>query len=216
MAPPQIVVVDTNCYVRLLHSPVRPLLGQVVAEYKLMTTADLAAESLATSGLGGRQAWLAAPEIRAELAAATLRFREPKASRLLAEALGFRQSANALLRGECRARGIVARSVSMADARAWAAATLVEGVLATDEWPLRFAASRIDMDDAGNKLAVASTIDTMYLLERSGRLASAQRVEMMRSWKLSGEALHREADADYRRLFQADPPDAQAAISHKA
>ena len=214
--PPKIVVVDTNCYVRLLHSPLRPLLGKVVSGFKLMTTVDLAAETLGKSGLGSRQAWLASPEIQAELAGATLKFREPKSSRMAEEADTFRRIGNALLRKDCEAKGILVRTLSIVDARAWAAAALLNGVLATDEWPLRLATSRVDVDDEGNKLSLLSTIDLVHLLEQAGSLSSAQRVALMRSWKLSGEALHREADDDYRRLFQEDPPDAQADIAHKA
>jgi len=214
--PPKIVVVDTNCYVRLLHSPLRPLLGTVVSGHKLMTTVDLAAETLGNSGLGGRQAWLASADIQADMGGATLKFREPKSSRVADEANAFRRTGNAILRKDCEAKGIFVRTLSIVDARAWAAAAILNGVLATDEWPLRLVSTRVDVDDDGNKLGLFSTIDLVHLLEQAGALTSAQRVDLMRSWRLSGEALHREADDDYRRLFQDDPPDAQADIAHKA
>jgi len=45
---PKLVIVDTNCYVRLYYSPLRPILGQVVGGYPLtsgttcrMTPSDL-------------------------------------------------------------------------------------------------------------------------------------------------------------------------------
>jgi hypothetical protein len=34
---PKLVIVDTNCYVRLYFSPLRPILGQVVGGYHLVT-----------------------------------------------------------------------------------------------------------------------------------------------------------------------------------
>ena len=214
--PPKIVVVDTNCYVRLLHSPLRPVLGKVVSGHKLMTTVDLAAETLGNGGLGGRQAWLASAEVQAELTGATLKFREPKTSRLAEDANNFRRIGNAILRKECETKGILIRTLSIVDARAWAAAALLNGVLATDEWPLRLVTSRVDVDDDGNRLALFSSIDLVHLLEQAGAMTPPQRVDLMRSWKLSGEALHREADDDYRRLFGEVPPDAQAEIAHKA
>ncbi|MDM0018004.1 hypothetical protein [Variovorax saccharolyticus] len=181
-----------------------------------MTTVDLAAETLGNGGLGGRQAWLASTEVQAELAGATLKFREPKTSRMAKEANDFRRIGNSILRKDCEAKGILVRTLSIVDARAWAAAAVLDGVLATDEWPLRLVTRRADVDDDGNKLALFSSIDLVHLLEQAGAMTSPQRVDLMRSWKLAGEALHREADEDYRRLFGEDPPDAQAEIAHKA
>jgi hypothetical protein len=192
------------------------LLGKVVAGYKLVTTVDLAAETAGTSGLGARQAWLAAPEIQAELAAATLKFREPKKSKLEAEAAAFRAVGNAVIRRHCESQGIVLRSLSAVDSRAWAAAAVLGGVLATDEWPMRLAASKAEVDDDGNTLSIFTTIELVHLLEKSGELTRAQRIDVIRSWKISGEAIHRDTDATYRRLFNEEPPNAQADIDHKA
>ncbi|MCY1234583.1 hypothetical protein D9M72_471680 [compost metagenome] len=156
------------------------------------------------------------PEIQAELAAATLKLRHPKKSRMEEDAIHFRKASNAWLRADCRAKNIAVRALSIADARAWATAVQVNGMLATDEWPLRMATCYVDADDDGNKLPLLSTIELVHLLEQAGELSSAQRVDLMRSWRMSGEMLHRDADEEYRRLFNEEPPNAQADNSHKA
>lgn len=216
MPQPRIVVVDTNCYVRLLYSPLRPLLGKVVAGLKFMTTADLAAETMFQKGLGGRQSWLADPAIQADLAAAIVKLREPKKSRMLEEAHYFRRAGNTMLRTYCTAQNIHVRELSTVDAKAWATAVQINGILATDEWPLRKASNFIDADDQGNKLPLFHTLELLALLEGAGELTSLQRLDMMRNWRMSDEKLHRNADAEYRRLFGEEPPNAQAGSSHNA
>jgi len=210
------IVVDTNCYVRLLFWPQRPLMGRVISTYQLLTTVELTKETVFSSGLHARHPWLAEPSILAELKAATLKFSARTQERIDKEATGFRKSGNSRLHALCGAEKIDTRILSMVDAQAWATAVRLKGILATDEWPLRYAAKGIDIDDDGNKLQVFSTLDVVHLLETGGQMQSCQRKDLMRAWRVAGENLHSEADRDYKQLFGDDPPHAQTAGSHKA
>lgn len=214
--PQKLIVVDTNCYVRLLFWPQRPLMGRVISDYKLVTTVELTNETVFSSGLNARHPWLAEPSILAELRAATLKFSTRNQERIDKEATGFRRSGNSCLLGLCEAEKIDTRILSMVDAQAWATAVRLKGILATDEWPLRYAAKKIDIDDAGNKLQIFSTLDVVHLLETGGQMQSCQRKELMRSWRVAGEKLHSDADRDYKQLFGEDPPHAQTVGLHKA
>lgn len=214
--PQKLIVVDTNCYVRLLFWPQRPLMGRVVSDYKLVTTVELTNEAVFSSGLHTRHPWLAAPYVLAELRAATLKFSTVYQERIDKEATGFRQLGNSYLQGLCGVDKNKARVLSMVDAQAWATAVRLKGILATDEWPLRYAAKKIDIDDNENKLQVFSTLDVVRLLETDGQMQSCQRRDLMRAWRVAGENLHSEADPDYRRLFGEDPPHAQSAGFHNA
>lgn len=66
-AKPTIVVVDTNCFIRLLFSPLRPVLGATFGGYQLMTLADLVAECGPGTEVAERHAWLLEPDVQAEL-----------------------------------------------------------------------------------------------------------------------------------------------------
>jgi hypothetical protein len=80
---PKLVIVDTNCYVRLYCSPVRPILGSVVDGYRLMTLAELQWEAGSATGLTQRNPWLRSADIQQEPADALLKLREPKRRRSL-------------------------------------------------------------------------------------------------------------------------------------
>lgn len=209
--PPSItyVIVDTNCYVRLYASSLRPLLGITVSGHALMTIEELAAECSFTSGLTGRQPWLNDPSIQHDLASALLKVREPKKTQITQNTSYFRQAGNRLLEKYCSEQRIACRALSTVDAKALATAVCLNGALATDEWPLRYVAEKLDADDDGNKVKLFTTLEIVKLLESAKHLTRIERIKLMRDWRVSGECLHRDADNDYRRLFGEDPPNGQ-------
>ncbi|MFM8821929.1 MAG: hypothetical protein ACKOD8_00975, partial [Limnohabitans sp.] len=66
---PIIVVVDTNCFIRLLFSPLRPVLGATFSGHKLMTLIKLAKECGPGTAVAERNPWLLEASVQQELRA---------------------------------------------------------------------------------------------------------------------------------------------------
>jgi hypothetical protein len=118
------------------------------------------------------------------------------------------------LRRHCKAVSTVKlRELSAADAKALAAADVLDAAPATDEWPLRLVAETLLGGTDGVQLF--SSVGLMHLMERAGKLTRGMRIETMRSWLVSGELLHRDCRDEYRNCFGEEPPDGQSTSSHR-
>ena len=124
--PPTLLVVDTNCFIRLLFSPLRPVLGSTFAGYRLVTLVELADEVCAGTEVVERHPWLLDADVQRELAGNCLKLREPKKSTMFREAKRLRSEGNTLLRKYCTDKNLdKVRELSAADAKALAAAQTV-------------------------------------------------------------------------------------------
>lgn len=207
---PTPLVVDTNCFLRLLDWGPRPLVGQTVSTFRLVTTQRLVREGQSPE-LQERYPKLANAGIQRELKAAAQKFPPRQQQLLKNEGDAFRLQANAVVKAHCLAEGTaVLRSLSAVDASLWATAVHLKGALATDEWPLTMAAECIPFDDEGNCIQVFSSVHILHMLETDGRLSAAERWNMMRQWRRDGEGLHRDADKQYKALFGETPPNAKS------
>lgn len=206
---PTLLVVDTNCFLRLLDWGPRPLVGQTVANFRLVTTEKLVAECQ-SSDLHEKYPKLAELGIQRELKAATQKFPPREKQMLKEETEQFRQQANAIVEAHCNEQRTAVRTLSMVDASLWATTVHLNGALATDEWPLTMAAKLIPYDDDGNCIKVFSSVHILHLLEAAGKLNPNERWNMMRQWRREGEGLHRDADMHYRQLFGEPPPTAKS------
>lgn len=203
---PAFLVVDTNCFIRLLFSPLRPVLGSTVAGYKLVTIVELANELGPGTEVVERNPWLLDRQVQEELAGNCLKFREPKKSAMLAEAKRLRTEGNSLLRRYCIERNLeVVRQLSAADAKALAAAQIVGGLLASDEWPLAFVADR-----ASDVPSVLTSVAVVHLMESDCKITRAQRLEAVSGWVKNGEKLPQHWSQQYQELFGERPPDGQS------
>ena len=111
-----------------------------------------------------------------------------------------------MLRKHCLDKSLdKVRELSTADAKALAAAQVLQGALATDEWPLGFVAER-----ASDVEQVFTSVDVLHLMEGDGKIAGAQRVEVVSSWVQHGEKLPLNWRDRYRALFGEEPPNAQS------
>lgn len=202
---PTPLVVDTNCFLRLLDWGPRPLVGQTVASFRLVTTEKLVAEGQ-YGGLQEKYPKLADAGIQRELKAAALKFPPRDKKTLKEDTEEFRLQANALVEAHCIAQRTPIRSLSFVDASLWATAVHMQGALATDEWALTMAAERVPYDDDGNCIQVFSSVHILHMLETAGKLTPTERWNMMRQWRRDGEGLHRDADRQYKKLFGEEPP----------
>lgn len=211
---PRLLIVDTNCHVRLYMSPVRPLLGSVVGGFKLMTLTELKLESSLRSNVRERFPWMGAADIQADLDGACLKLREPKKGKIEQLARLTRTSGNGILATHCASRGIqLVRELSLTDARALAAADVLDASLATDEWPLRHVATAMGMGEPG---LLFSSVELLHMLEVAESLERGERIETVRAWIHQAESLQRGWQARYAELFGEAPPDGQSDSSANA
>ncbi len=206
---PTSLIVDTNCFLRLLEWGPRPLVGQTVASFRLVTTERLVSESQSES-LQEKYPKLANVGIQRELKAAALGFPPRDKKALKEDTEEFRSLANAIVEAHCIAQQTRIRSLSFVDASLWATAVHMHGALATDEWALTMAAELIPFDDDGNCIQVFSSVHILHMLETAGKLNPNERWNMMRQWRREGEGLHRDADKQYKKLFDEEPPTARS------
>lgn len=204
--PPTLLVVDTNCFIRLLFSPLRPVLGSTFAGYRLVTLVELADEVGPGTEVAERHPWLLEEAVQKELAGNCLKLREPKKSVTFSEARRLRSEGNTLLRKYCTDNKLdKIRELSAADAKALAAAQTVGGLLATDEWPLAFVAER-----ASDVSTVLTSVAVVHLMEKDAKITREQRIETVTGWVKSGEKLPRHWAQQYKDLFGEEPPDGQS------
>lgn len=209
--PMRILLVDTNCFVRLYCSPLRPLLGRKVMAHRLMTLRELADETRQRSGLTLRHPWLQLPDIQNDLSSAILTLTAEEDDRYEEDALYYRREADDFLSRLCRARGLAAlRELSHADAKALAVALDRGYALATDEWPLREFSQFVEPDDHGERLRLYSSLEVLKLFLEAGLMDAPTIRATVRQWVLSSERLPLEWRDEYRRLFGTKAPDAQA------
>jgi hypothetical protein len=157
---------------------------------------------------------MGATDIQADLDAACLRVKEPKKSKIALATKVTRTTGNGILAAHCAAEGIgLLRELSLTDARALATADVLDGALATDEWPLRHVAAVMGMGDPGQ---LFSSVELLHMLEVAGSLARGERIETVRAWIHQAEALHRGWQARYAALFGEAPPDGQSDNSTSA
>jgi len=205
-SPPTLLVVDTNCFIRLLFSPLRPVLGSTFAGYKLVTLTELASEIGPGTEVVDRHPWLLDEAVQKELSSNQLKLREPKKSEVFAEAKRLRSEGNTLLRNYCIKNDLdKVRELSAADTKALAAAQVIEGCLATDEWPLAFVAER-----ASDVSTVFTSVHVVYMMEKDGKISREQRIETVTGWVKSGEKLPMDWTTAYKELFGEDAPDGQS------
>lgn len=207
---PKKIIIDTNCYIRLYCSQVRPILGYEFGGYQLFTITELKLETDLNTDVIARNPWMANVDIQAELKSACLKLREPKKSNIAVVANTTRKLGNLLLQKYCKDQNTERlRTLSAADCAALATADVLDACLATDEWPLRLVAENTEIE-------LFTSVGILHLMEYAKSLTKQGRIETVRSWCLNNEALHRDWKKEYRQLFGDEPPDAQSAKSQSA
>lgn len=206
--PNQLVLVDTNCLVRVYFSPLRPILGNVVSGYELKTLEKLASE-LRNLARRDDLAWLSDKVILREVDAATVGLTKLQKDTISKDTAGIMTTGNSLLYKEYVEKKLkTPRKLSAADAEVLAACLELGAFLATDEWPLRLVSELYTYDD-GLPVNLFSSVELIWLLESSGLLDKADRIKAYSNWLKNGEALLKESPSIYLRLFGEPPPSAQ-------
>ncbi|MES2040385.1 MAG: hypothetical protein V4495_21405 [Pseudomonadota bacterium] len=203
---PRLVLVDTNCFLRLYHSPVRPFLGEIVGGYKLLTLNTLIQEFHRSKRLQEFYAWLM-PDIKAEdLSKVAIQTTIGENASIKQERIDHEGYVQSVISLHCQKENTSIRSLSGRDLDLLATAIVMEAVVATDEWPLRLVVNDL-MSVAGEyEMGLFSSVDMLHLLEVDGKLTPDDRKMTIKSWLRYEEKLPREWREVYRRLFGEQPP----------
>lgn len=207
-SPTRLVLVDTNCLVRIYYSSLRPILSRPVSGFEL-NTLDGQAKELNNLTKRADLAWLGDQVILKEVDAATVSLTKLQRNAINQDALDIQKVGNATLHKEFKDRKIrTPRALSLADAKALAACLELDAALATDEWPLRLVSKLYDYDN-GKPVELLSSVELIELLEREGLMSREDRVKTYSDWLKNGENLLRESPEIYFRLFREAAPTAQ-------
>lgn len=203
----RIVLVDTNCFLRLYSLPKLPFWGSI-GPYQLLTLPSLLNEFRAGARLNKDYAWLDKKLSAEDEQKITLVLGGDQLATMCKERDAHRDYADDFLYNYCVGKKICIRSLSKNDLELLATAIALNAAIATDEWPLKLLVEDLtcdnDADDYG--IEVFTSVHMLRILEDAGFISPEQREATMKSWLRSGEQLHRDWDRDYRALFNAGPP----------
>lgn len=206
------VIVDTNCYVRLYQSPVRPILGSEFGGYRLVTLKVLRLECRPGTRVYEMYPHMKQEDVQQELEAACLKLREPKTGKVERAAQAALNLGNRALAAYCAEKKTqLLRKLSKADASAYAAADVLEGALATDEWPLRVATVAMNPG-----MELLDTVGVLHRMEQAGAITADQRRHTLRMVLLADEDRPRCWEESCQQLFTEPLPDGQAPRSQSA
>lgn len=197
----RIVLVDTNSFLRLYHSPVLPLMGQDIGGYRLLTLESLVDEFLNNPTLTMGYPSVASGPKHDDLTKAKLKLRMASKNSVENEVKQLRPYAKSLLESYCNKLKINIRSLSSRDLELLATTVELKGIMATDEWPLRLVAKDLMEDQDEYEIGICHSLELLQLLESNGKLTPEDRRKTVRSWILYREKLLRGWESEYQRLF---------------
>lgn len=197
----RIVLVDTNCFLRLYQSPALPLLGQDIGGYRLLTLGCLVDEFLNSPSLTANYSWVAADPKLSDLTNAKLKLRGANKASVGKEQSELRPYAKSLLETHCARNKTHPRILSSRDIELLATTIVLKGIMATDEWPLRHVANDLMEDPDEYDIGLFNSLELLHLLETNGKLSADERRKTVDSWVRLRENLLKGWQEDYQRLF---------------
>lgn len=204
----RVILVDTNCFIRLYQSPVLPFLGKKVEGYHLLTLPLLIDEFLNSRNLQIKYAWLKKTVESEDLK--TAGFHVPADDQESIDEIAdlHEDYCNDVLYDYCQKEEIEIRELSPDDCQLLATAIHFRTLIASDEWPLAYAVK--DLMDAPAEdeycIGILTSIDILFLLEKAGLLNKQERIDTIKGWLRNDEKLHREWRKTYRSLFNEGAP----------
>lgn len=204
---PRIVLIDTNCFLRIYQSPVLPLLGEVIVGHELLTLTILYNEFFNSQKLMQEYAFLdliIQSEDKSKVLLKLIPAVEEHVRQIMRD---HRRYVDEILEKYCASRGISTKRLSNCDLELLATAIEMEALIATDEWPLAFVVDDLMRDpDEGYRIGIMTSVDILYLLEQAGKLSREERILTVKSWMQNAENLHRDWRSFYRKLFNENAP----------
>ncbi len=197
----RIVLVDTNCFLRLYHSPVLPLMGQDIGGFRLLTLESLVDEFHNNPVLTQSYPSVSSGPKHDDLTKAKLKIRSATKTSVKIAQTHLRPYAKSLLESYCNKRKINIHSLSNRDLDLLATTIELKGIMATDEWPLRIVAQDLMEDPDEYEIGIYHSLELLQLLENYGKLSPENRRKTVRSWVLYRENLLKGWELEYQRLF---------------
>ena len=206
----RLLLVDTNCFLRIYHSDLRPFLGADVGGYRIRTLISLLREVEDSNRLAHEYAWVR-DDLMDEARNGTLNpLARADQEEIAEEIKALRRYANWLLDKHCTAHGMVARTLSGRDLELLATAAQFGAVIASDEWALGFVVADLISDEEANyAIEIVTSMEVLSILERAGKLSADARRATVVSWLRTEEKLPRDWQERYRALFDEAPPQIQ-------
>jgi hypothetical protein len=205
---PRIVLIDTNCFIRLYQSPVLPFFGEVVDGGKLLTLTTLIDEFFSSPRLKQVYAWLQSTvngEDRDKIELSLSVVEQASVGAIMQE---HRDYVDDVLDGYCVEQGRqISKRLSDCDLQLLATAIEVKALIATDEWPLAVVVDDLMLEpEEGYQIGILTSIDIIYMLEKVGKLSREDRIGTIKSWLRNDEKLPRDWRRKYRELFNDVAP----------
>lgn len=197
----KIVLVDTNCFIRLFHSSARPIFGLDIGGYKLLTLNCLIKEYLESPDLIERFPWIAKEPRVSELKNAKLKLRAANKQGVQRNIKELKPYTKAFLETKCKKEKIETKSLSKEDLELLATCVTIKCLLATDEWPLRLVAADLMEDPEEYEIGILNSLELIHLFELNGLIDAKQRRITVDAWVRQKEKLLRGWQHEYQRLF---------------
>lgn len=197
----RIILVDTNCFLRLYHSPVLPLMGQDIGGYRLLTLEKLVDEFQNNHTLVSNYPSVASGTRHDELKHSAIKLSGINKKMVTSSSNNLAPYAKSLLELYCNRQKISTRRLSSPDIELLATTIVIKGIMATDEWPLRLVATDLMEDQEEYKIGLFNSLELLHLIQENGKISPEDRRKTVRSWMLYREKLLRDWREDYQRLF---------------
>ncbi|MBF5013493.1 hypothetical protein [Burkholderia pseudomultivorans] len=204
----RLLLVDTNCFLRIYHSPLRPFLGTDVGGYRILTLGSLLEEFRQSQRLDREYAWVAADLALEEANGALPELPDHDREDVANEIRQLRPYAKAFLERHCAREGIPPKSLSSRDLELLATAAVFDAAIASDEWPLKLIVEDLTSED-DYQIEIVTSLHVLQLLELAGRLDANERRNTVTSWLRCDEKLPRAWRELYRQLFGERAPTLQ-------
>ncbi|KGW29683.1 hypothetical protein Y045_1541 [Burkholderia pseudomallei MSHR2451] len=186
----RLLLVDTNCFLRIYHSPLRPFLGTDVGGYRILTLGSLLEEFRQSQRLDREYAWVAADLALEEANGALPNLPDHDREDVANEIRQLRPYAKAFLERHCAREGIPPKSLSSRDLKLLATAAVFDAAIASDEWPLKLIVEDLTSED-DYQIEIVTSLHVLHLLELAGRLDANERRNTVTSWLRCDEKLPR-------------------------
>ena len=203
----RIILVDTNCFLRLYQSSVRPLMGQDIGGYRLLTLEKLVDEFQNNPTLISSYPAVASGSKHDELTNSAIKLSGINKRKIKDSLKELAPYAKYFLESYCKQQNTeIIRRLSTPDLELLATTIIIKGIIATDEWPLRLVATDLMEDQEEYKIGLFNSLKLLHLIEEDGKVSPEDRRKTVRSWILYKEKLLRNWREDYQRLF-GEPAD---------
>ena len=183
----KIVIVDTNCFIRLFHSSVKPIFGMDIGGYRLLTLGCLVDEYLLSPNLKSSFPWIAQEPRLSELKNSKLKLKASNKTATQNQIKSLKPYAKSLLTLHCNKQGIGVKSLSKSDLELLATTVAISCIMATDEWPLRLVAKDLMEDPAEYKIGLLNSLELLHILEINGKIDSEERRNTVDAWIRNSE-----------------------------